>query len=140
MRYKAFLPLLFFVFTITGCNAQNTGSDGKPATEVQAAKTTMTVDELKQRIAAGDTNMVIVDVRTLGELSGELGAIPGIIHIPVDEMSKRHTELDQFKNKEIAVVCRSGNRSGKATTLLRDKGFNAINVSGGMLAWRKSGN
>ncbi len=140
MRYKAFLPILFLVFAFTGCNAQSTGSDGKPATGVQSSKTSMTVDELKQKLAAGDTNMVLVDVRTLGELSGELGAIPGIIHIPLDELSTRFTELEKFKNKEIAVVCRSGNRSGKATTLLRDKGFNAVNVSGGMLAWRKTGN
>lgn len=140
MRYKAFLPLLFFVFSITGCKAQDNGNGGKPATEVQSSKTSMTVDELKQKLAAGDTNMVLVDVRTPGELSGELGAIPGIIHIPVDELSTRYTELEKFKNKEIAVVCRSGNRSGKATSLLRDKGFNAINVSGGMLAWRKAGN
>jgi len=140
MRYKAFLPLLFFVFAITGCKAQNTGSDGKPATEVQSAKTTMTVDELKQHLEAKDTNMILVDVRTAAELTGELGAIPGIIHIPVDELSTRFTELEKFKNKEIAVVCRSGNRSGKATTLLRDKGFNAVNVTGGMKAWRQAGN
>lgn len=140
MRYKAFLPLLFFVITITGCKAQNTGSDGKPATEVQSSKTSMTVDELKQKLAAKDTNIVLVDVRTAAELTGELGSIPGIINIPVDELSTRFTELEKYKNKEIALVCRSGNRSGKATTLLRDKGFNAVNVSGGMKAWRQAGN
>lgn len=140
MRYKAILPIFFLIFGFVGCNAQNGPESGKPATEVQSSKTSMSVDELKQKLTAQDTNMILVDVRTLGELSGELGAIPGIIHIPLDELSNRYTELEKFKNKEIAVVCRSGNRSGKATTLLRDKGFNAVNVSGGMLSWRKAGN
>ncbi len=140
MRYKTFLPLLFFVLSITGCNAQDNGTGGKPATDVQSAKTTMTVDELKQKLAAKDTNLVLVDVRTVAELTGELGSIPGIINIPVDEISTRYTELEKYKNKEIAVICRSGNRSGKATTILRDKGLNAVNVTGGMKAWRSAGN
>lgn len=140
MKYKAFLPLLFFVLSITGCKAQESGTGGKPATDVQSTKTTMTVDELKQKLAAKDTNLVLVDVRTVAELTGELGSIPGIINIPVDEISTRYTELEKYKNKEIAVICRSGNRSGKATTILRDKGLNAVNVTGGMKAWRSAGN
>lgn len=39
------------------------------------------------------------------------------------------------KTIEYIMVCRSGARSGRATQFLEDYGFNAINMTGGMLAW-----
>lgn len=35
-------------------------------------------------------------------------------------------------------VCRSGGRSSKATTMLREAGINAANVTGGMTAWSEA--
>jgi rhodanese-related sulfurtransferase len=79
-----------------------------------------------------------VDVRTEEELSGELGKLDGIIHIPLQELATRHGELAGFRDRNIYVICRSGNRSGTAAELLRSKGYRAINVEGGMRAWRKA--
>jgi len=36
------------------------------------------------------------------------------------------------------LVCRSGGRSGMATQLLESHGYNAVNMTGGMLAWQGS--
>jgi rhodanese-related sulfurtransferase len=131
------LFLLFSIMVVTGCNAQDktngTGSGDKSSQK----KTDMTVAELKSRLDAGDTNLVVLDVRTADELKGELGSIPGIIHISLQELDKRANELDQHKDKEIAVICRSGNRSVTACNILRKAGHNVINVEGGMKAWRK---
>ena len=42
-----------------------------------------------------------------------------------------------FKDTEMIVICRSGNRSSQATRILKENGFNAYNMQGGMLAWNK---
>jgi rhodanese-related sulfurtransferase len=96
----------------------------------------MTVETLKQQLE-NDSTLVLVDVRTEPELTGPLGHIPGIIHIPLQELNERFTELETYKNQPIAIICRSGNRSSVATKLLVEKGFKVKNVLGGMKAWNK---
>jgi rhodanese-related sulfurtransferase len=51
-------------------------------------------------------------------------------------------ELENLKNEEVIVYCRSGNRSGQAALILETLGFtNTKNLAGGMLAWQsKFGN
>ncbi len=84
-----------------------------------------------------DTNLVILDVRTPQELIGKLGHIPGVINIPVQVLSKRITDLDEYKNKDIAVIYRTGHRSSIAAKMLIAKGFKVMNVLGGMTAYNK---
>ena len=43
--------------------------------------------------------------------------------------------LNEHKEKEIIVICRSGNRSQTGTRILISHGFNAVNMLGGMKAW-----
>jgi rhodanese-related sulfurtransferase len=45
-------------------------------------------------------------------------------------------KIEKYKDKTIILYCRSGNRSGKATTLLNNAGFDAINLLGGMNQWK----
>jgi adenylyltransferase/sulfurtransferase len=56
--------------------------------------------------------------------------------IPVHELASRLNEIEKYKDKTIILYCRSGNRSGKATTLLNNAGFDAINLLGGMNQWK----
>ncbi|KHD84430.1 rhodanese-like domain-containing protein [Bacillus ginsengihumi] len=74
----------------------------------------------------------IIDVREAKEVL--VGKIPGAINIPLRLIEFRMHELD--KCKEYIMVCRSGGRSGRATQFLEKQGFNVINMSGGMLAWK----
>jgi rhodanese-related sulfurtransferase len=97
----------------------------------------MTIESLKEKIKS-DSTLVILDVRTVEELTGPLGKIEGVINIPIQEIDKRIHELDQYKEKEIAVICRTGNRSSTVTSILRKEGFNAKNVVGGMVQYRNS--
>lgn len=83
-----------------------------------------------------DSTLVILDVRTLGELEGSLGKIDGAIHIPLKELDARISELKPFSKKKIAVICRSGSRSKSGTKILLEAGYNALNVKGGMIAFR----
>ena len=90
----------------------------------------MTAKDLQKKLEAGET-LHIIDVREPFEV--EEAHIKGITPIPLGELDERIGELD--KNKEYIMVCRSGARSGKATAYLQDKGYQAINMTGGMMAW-----
>ena len=86
--------------------------------------------ELKARLDAGD-DIFILDVREPHEyqicnLGGHL--------IPLGDLPARMNELDS--SREIVAHCRSGVRSAKAVTLLRQASFGKVkNLAGGILAW-----
>ena len=84
-----------------------------------------------------DSTLIVLDVRTESELSGPLGRLDRVINIPIQELDARYLELEEYKDQEIDVICRTGNRSGTATQFLREKGFNAKNVLGGMAEYRE---
>jgi rhodanese-related sulfurtransferase len=97
----------------------------------------ITVEQLQNQMNTNE-NLIILDVRNPSELSGNLGHIEGIINIPVQQLSSRITELNEFKVKDFAVICRSGRRSVTATNLLLKNGFSAKNILGGMVQYRAS--
>ena len=103
----------------------------------QADQTNITVEQLKEKMKT-DSSLIILDVRTPQELTGNLGQIDGVINIPVQELAKRVGELEKYKNKDLVVICRSGNRSAMATKFLNENGFKAKNILGGMKAYRQS--
>jgi len=126
MKKLFFYPFLFLaLFNLLACAQQD-------------KKGTMTVKELSEEFGK-DSSLVLLDVRTVEELTGPLGHVEGIINIPLQEIKERIHELDKYKDKKIAVICRSGNRSGAATGILKASGFNAVNVEGGMIEYRKEG-
>ncbi len=100
----------------------------------------ITVKELKNQIK-NDSDLVILDVRTPEELKGPLGHIDGAVNIPVQQLDSRADELDKYKDREIAVICRTGHRSGIGTKILLKHGFTKVeNVEGGMTAYRADAN
>jgi NADPH-dependent 2,4-dienoyl-CoA reductase/sulfur reductase-like enzyme/rhodanese-related sulfurtransferase len=74
---------------------------------------------------------VLLDVRT--QVEREAGCIPGSIHIPLEELRNRLSELPQ--DKEIVAYCRSGQRSYYACRILTQQGYKARNLSGSYLTW-----
>jgi len=102
-----------------------------------ASLPSVTAEEVQQRLEKKDTTLFFLDVRTPGEFNGPLGHIKGAKLIPVQELDGRVDELSKYKNKEVIVYCRSGNRSRSATRLLLENGFDAKNMLGGMRAWNK---
>ncbi|HJT75542.1 MAG TPA: rhodanese-like domain-containing protein [Chitinophaga sp.] len=93
----------------------------------------ISVLELKKRIDNGE-DLNIVDVREPHE-HAEFN-IGGIL-VPLGEIRAMQVdELEELKDKEVIVYCRSGNRSGQAAMILETMGFeNVKNLTGGMLAW-----
>ena len=80
-----------------------------------------------------DKGFELIDVRTEGEF--ERGSIPGAINIPVDEIRERQSEIT---NKNLLVTCQVGQRGHTASLLLKELGFNAVNLDGGYLLWSNS--
>jgi len=80
-----------------------------------------------------DNGYEIIDVRTEGEF--DRGSIPGAINIPVDEIRERQSEIT---NKNLLVTCQVGQRGHTASLLLKELGFNAVNLDGGYLLWSNS--
>jgi len=84
----------------------------------------------------GRTNsVVLLDVRTKPEF--ERGAIPQAQNIPLEVLRERLTELP--KDKRIVAYCQVGQRGYMAARLLRQKGFDAVNLSGGYRLAANSG-
>jgi NADPH-dependent 2,4-dienoyl-CoA reductase/sulfur reductase-like enzyme/rhodanese-related sulfurtransferase len=73
---------------------------------------------------------LLLDVRHPEELAVE--CVSGAVNIPLDELRARLDELP--RDREILVFCRSGQRAYYATRILLQNGFNARNISGGMMS------
>jgi len=93
---------------------------------------------VKQSAALQSQGVLLIDVRTPGEFAQ--GHAPGATLIPLDQLPQRLGELRRVQDRPIALICRSGNRSGQAQVILEKAGFTkAVNVEGGMKAWAKAG-
>lgn len=73
--------------------------------------------------------VTVVDVREPWEFSE--GHYPDSLNIPLGEVPNRLDEI-MAMSKPLILVCRSGNRSGMAATMLHNKGANEV-YNGG--AW-----
>jgi uncharacterized membrane protein YdjX (TVP38/TMEM64 family)/rhodanese-related sulfurtransferase len=100
---------------------------------------TLSVKELKQRLDTPN-NVLVLDVRSAEEYRGPLGHIAGSRHIAISELPERLTELEDYRDRPIAVVCRTDRRSAKVVEHMRETGFeNILLVPGGMEAWNREG-
>jgi rhodanese-related sulfurtransferase len=95
----------------------------------------VTVQDLQKKMAK-DKGLVVLDVRTVPELTAELRKLDGVVNIPLQELEQRLAEMKPYQKSTVYVICRSGNRSDVAMRILRDHGYDAVNVTGGMRAWR----
>lgn len=75
-------------------------------------------------------NKFLLDVRNPPEL--EVESVPGAVNIPLPQLRARLGELP--RDREILIICRSGQRAYYATRILLQNGFKARNISGGMLS------
>jgi rhodanese-related sulfurtransferase len=81
---------------------------------------------------------VVVDVREESEFKD--GHVAEAKHIPLGSFKNRVSELESHKEKPVIVICRSGQRSAAASSLLAKAGFTTVyNLRGGMGAWQGAG-
>jgi len=119
---KNSLMLVLFLF-ISSCLAQDFPS--------------ISAEQAYKMKSDSSDSVVFVDVRTVDEYNGPLGHIDDAVLIPLHKLEEDVHLLDKYKKNDLVVYCRSGNRSQSATRFLREKGFKAINMLGGIKAWNE---
>jgi rhodanese-related sulfurtransferase len=81
------------------------------------------------------TGGYVLDVREPEEW--EAGHISGALHIPLSELGARYREI--ASDQPLYVICRSGSRSDYAAQALAQAGWDARNVTDGMIGWHAAG-
>jgi len=123
---KIVVIIVFLVFLIIGSFLLFS-----PANNTQ--ESTPAISTLEGVDLYGNSNNIFLDVRTLDE--HKTISIPNSLIIPVQELESRVNELKKYKDQNIVVYCRSGNRSRTGTEILINNGYNAVNLSGGIINW-----
>lgn len=115
------------------CEIKGTLEKGVNETEVGY----ITAVELKKKFSSSEGKPILLDVREPYELSDQLGAIEGVVNVPIGFLTMKLKELEAYKNEEIIVICRSGARATTGAQILKKASFNNVTVlEGGMIAWK----
>ena len=79
--------------------------------------------------------VLVVDIRP--EDQYQRGTFPGAVNLPMAEFEDRKTELELYKDKEIYLMCHTGERSLEYVQDLIADGYDAGNVTGGYRSYLK---
>lgn len=94
--------------------------------------------DVKEARQMSQNGALLLDVREPGEYAA--GHAPNAVLIPLGQLGTRMQEITAYKDKPVAVMCRSGRRSASATKQLAEAGFSQVkNVNGGIMAWEQAG-
>jgi rhodanese-related sulfurtransferase len=97
----------------------------------------MDVDTIKAIELINHKNALVLDVREEAEFKS--GHLINAKWLPLGKLSERVGELERYREQPIVVVCRSGQRSAAACSMLVKQGFTqAYNLVGGVTGWQKS--
>ena len=78
-------------------------------------------------------NAVVLDIREKKEFT--TGHLANALNIPYSTLASNLNELEAYKAQPIILVCKTGQTVGIAGKMLREKGFNVVRLSGGMMDW-----
>ena len=103
----------------------------------------VSADEAKQLMDA-NKDVLVLDVRTPGEFTGDLGHIDGALNLDSASLRQKLAnlgeELEPYKDQPILITCRTHNRSPKAARVLYEKGFRQMKIlENGMMGWNRAG-
>jgi rhodanese-related sulfurtransferase len=79
----------------------------------------------------------LLDIRTPAEFAA--GRIRGAVNVPLTVLPSRLDALGLDRTRPVVAVCLSAHRSAPAVRLLGERGFQAVQLAGGMIAWRAAG-
>ncbi|MEK9766450.1 MAG: rhodanese-like domain-containing protein [Thalassolituus sp.] len=76
---------------------------------------------------------LVLDIRDKNDF--KTGHLVDAVNIPYASLANRMGELEAHKNRPIILVCKTGQTVSMAGKMLREKGFNAVRMKGGMMEW-----
>jgi rhodanese-related sulfurtransferase len=93
------------------------------------------IETLRPRLG----QIVLIDVRGVGEFSAPPGHLPGAINIPLPELSGRIDEISAHA-RPVVLVCKTDRRSAKAAEMLLTAGLREVAIlRGGTDGWHARG-
>ncbi len=105
---------------------------------VRRAAAGASISTLQATLLINQQNALVLDVREAAEY--EKGHMLNARNIALGELEARSAEIEKHRAKPVIVACDDGNRSGRAATALRKRGFEQVfTLSGGIGAWRQAG-
>lgn len=132
-RHMSLLFALFFLSVVLHAQKPNSYQE-------------KTLAELAKRILSNDKAFVVVDVRSPGEYhdtsqfqTANIGRLVGAKNLNLQDLRKNPGlvhQFDEFKDKDLYVICSHSYRSRAASNIFLSQGFTkVINVKGGMSEW-----
>ena len=98
----------------------------------------MSMEEVKNRVAAGANDLIVLDVREKEQF--DAGHIPHAKHLSRGQLELRVNEAFPDPTVRIVTYCEVGKISTLAAATLRRMGFTRVlALDGGMKAWREQG-
>lgn len=76
---------------------------------------------------------LVLDIREKKDFA--TGHVVDAVNIPFASLANRLGELEPYKTRPIVLVCQAGQTVSSAGKMLREKGFNAIRMNGGIIEW-----
>jgi len=96
------------------------------------------ISELKSQLD-NEEDMLLLDVRSAADFTGEQGHIAQATLLPLEELKQRIDDIRNFKSKPIVTICRTDKRSSDAAKMLSNMGFENVKVARmGMTDWIKN--
>ncbi len=99
----------------------------------QASPPSMEADAVVKGLESGEVQ--VIDVRD--DREWEAGRVPGARHVLLAELPAKSGSIDRATS--VVFVCRGGSRSAMAAEAFRTSGYDAYNLSGGLVAWAEAG-
>jgi rhodanese-related sulfurtransferase len=130
--------LVVAMLAVAGCAPAPVAAPAAAAPVVAQSSTASLPAEISVAEAAAkrDAGAFILDVRQPEEWNE--AHVPGATLIPLDQLEARLNEVP--KDKEVVVICRSGNRSKPGRDALKAAGFTLVtSVTGGLNEWKAAG-
>jgi phage shock protein E len=146
------LAVIASLALLVGCSSSDrSSSDRSSSSESSAVDTTadsiskvvpavgnQVVSVESAKVLSADQTVTVLDVRTPEEYASGHLERSTLIDFYEPDFQLRLSELDP--KKKYLVYCRSGNRSGQATAMMKQMGFDDVSdLGGGVLAWEAAG-
>ncbi len=104
--------------------------------DLVAAVPELSVTELAGMI----TEPALLCIDTRGSMAYRIGHLPGSVNIPDDHLEDMLRHGSPFPgSRRIVFVCAAGEYSRRLAAFLRQAGYDAASLAGGVVAWRDAG-